>query len=194
MKSISIYTTLMAAAAALSLLFISGGANAVPMVVVDDVSPSITEPQYGDTITITATIVIVDAELNEGDVQLGWFPCTDIMCDPVEYLQMTRIDNGTWTMDLGPFDEISATGDPYVKITLFVEVQGLATDGSEDPELVRSDTQNLYFSGGGAHDDDTPDDDDQPDGDGEDSPIGLGVLIAGVLLMTALIIRIRSRD
>ncbi len=193
MRPISIHTALLAATAALFLLFISGGADAVPMVDISDVSPSITEPLHSDTITITATLILVDAEVTEGDVQLGWFPCTDAMCDPVKYLDMTRIDNGTWTVDLGPFDEVSATGDPYVKITFFVEVQGHATDGSEDPEVERSDTQNLYFGSGGAHDDDTPDDDAQPDGDGEDSPLGLGAVIAGVLLMTALIIRVRPR-
>jgi len=194
MKSISIYTTLIAAAAALSVLFLSGGANAVPMVVVSDVTPSLTEPEYTDTITITTTLILVDAEVSVGDVILGWFPCTDIMCDPAEYLEMTRVDNETWTIELGPFDEASATGDPYVKITIFVEVQGHATDGSEDPNLERSETQNIYFDSSEPHDDDTPDDDDQPDDDGEDSPLGLGVLIAGVIIMTALIIRIRSRD
>ncbi len=194
MNAISIHAILLAAATALSLLFISGGANAVPMVVISDVTPSLTEPEYTDKITITTTLILVDAEVSEGDVVLGWFPCTDLMCDPAEYLNMTRVDNETWTISIGPFDEVSATGDPYVKITFFVEVQGHATDGSEDPEFVRSETQNKYFIDGEPHDDDTPADDDQPADDGKDTPLGFGVLIAGVLLMTALIIRIRSRD
>ncbi len=193
MKSISIYTTLIAAAAALSVLFLSGGANAVPIAVIEDVTPSITEPAFTDMITITTTLVIVDAEVSEGDVVLIWFPCTELMCDSPEFLNMTKAADDSWTITIGPFEENSITGDRYEKITISVEVQAHATDGSDDPEVQRSAARNIYFNTGEPHNDDSPHDDDGPADENGDSPLGPGVLIAGVLIMTALIIRVRSR-
>ncbi len=194
MKSISIYSSLLTAVLAISLFLISSGADAVPIAEIDVVTPSITEPTFADTITITTSLVLYDAEVSEGDVVLIWFPCTELMCDSPEYLNMTEATDDTWTITIGPFEESSNTGHRYEKITISVRVQAHATDGSDDPEVQTSAPQNLYFGSGEPHDDDTPDDDDQPDEDGEDSPLGLGVVMAGVLLMTALIIRIRSRD
>jgi len=161
-------------------------ADAVAAVDIDDITVSDQNPGFDDNVTVTADLLLVDAEVDTGDVVLRWFQCTATMCDGAELVEMAEQTDGSWSVTVGPFESESLSGDRYTKLTLIVEVQAHATDGGENPEKVSSEELVLYFDDSGEPTDDDGDD----DGENNDSPVGsLTIAAGGALALIPLLLR-----
>ncbi len=84
---------------------------------------------------------------------------------------------------MGPFPEKDGQGAAYIDIRFHVKAAGNRTDGTPGQVSAQSTEVTLYFKTSPADDDD----------DGDDSPIGGIVPLAGILLAGALLFR-KKRD
>lgn len=154
-----------------------------------DIESTSWEPQNvttDDEVTISVDIIFIDSEPAEDGVTLKYALCTAEQCYLDKTAVMTRVgESNTWEATIGPFSPNDPNGEPYEDIKYHFEVEGVATDGDEDPEA-SSDTKYIYFE-------EVPDDDnngdDEPSDNGnseEDSPLGIFWLIP--LIAAALVI------
>jgi hypothetical protein len=100
---------------------------------------------------------------------------------------MTDNGDGTWSAELGgPFPASDpGTGKDYVDILFYVKITATPTEGGDDI-TEQSDSITVYFKDTEPADDDDDDtqpvDDDDDDDDGDDSPLGLEILLIGVVI------------
>lgn len=196
MRSTALVFSLLLATIALGSMIMTG-ADAEPTAVIDEdnISYDKEEPKYSDSLTITAPVVFIDAE--PVSVNLEWKLCTETACNIPQKTNMTDNGDGTYSATIGgPFEEEDSGGDPYLDIGFTIEVTYTAVGGGEE-KMEESEEITVYFNrtAQSDDDDDTGDDDDTTDDedeDGDDSPFGLEIIFAAVII-TAGIIAFRKR-
>ncbi|MEA3557726.1 MAG: hypothetical protein U9R75_00560 [Candidatus Thermoplasmatota archaeon] len=164
------------------LAAIPNGANGAA-VAIDNMRYSPEEPTTDDTIEVTVTLVLVDAEVQDDGVVLEWSLCTDTMCEfPTEVI-MTDNGDETWSGSITDIPAKSSSGEPYVEIKFHVEVTADPTDGGTGPIDSHNQQVVLELKEGivTVDDDDDDTDDDTTDDDSEDSPIGPALTISAML-------------
>jgi hypothetical protein len=159
-------------------------ADAEPTAVIDqeNITYDRSEPKYSDSLTITAPVVTVDADIVS--VKLEWKLCTESACNIPTKSDMADNGDGTYSATIGgPFEEKDGGGDPYIDIGFTIEVTYTAVGGG-DEEVEESDEITVYFNTTiPSGDDDTDDDDDtSEDDDDKKTPFGIEILFAGILI------------
>jgi hypothetical protein len=192
MRSKTLFLTLLLATAALGSMIIIG-ADAEPTAVIDEdnITYDKEEPKYSDTLTITAPVVLIDAELVS--VNLEWKLCTETACNIPRKTNMTDNGDGTYSATIGgPFEEEDSGGDPYIDIGFTIEATYTPVGGG-DEMMEESEEITVYFNRTSqSDDDDTGDDDDTADDDddenGDDSPFGLEIIFAAVIITVGIMV------
>jgi hypothetical protein len=164
--------------AILTLSLATSGPAEGAVIVLDGSSVQYSPAQPGNTdrVNVTATVLFIDAD--PGNVTLKWRLCTVAQCGLDTSVDMVRVP-GTdmWKATIGPFPEKDPSNEPYIDIQIHVVADGAATDGGEDPSE-SSPVQTIYFK---ETNDPIP-----PTKD--DSPLGMGVILGGVLAGVASIV------
>ncbi|MFO8050095.1 MAG: hypothetical protein R6V01_00140 [Thermoplasmatota archaeon] len=190
MKGFPILIAAMLAIFLFSSLLPSGVAGAA--VVIDEMVYTPAEPAVGDEITVTAGIVLVDAEPRKDGVILAWSLCTESMCEFPNYETMSDNGDGTWSATIPEVPAENPSGEPYVEIKFHVEVTADPTDGGTGPIEEENDPVILEIEQGPTpgNDDDTADDDTEDD-DSNDSPMGSVLTISSIAMGALLLLRKR---
>lgn len=193
MRNTGVIMSLISAALIFSLLF-ALGANAEPTVVIDEenITYDIETPDYNDTVTITAPVIVVDADIVK--VELIWMLCIEEQCYLPTTVEMTDAGSGNYEKTIGPFDERDENGKLYMDIGFTVKATYTDVGGGEEM-TTESETIEIYFDQSSATpvDSDTDTDTDTED-DEEDSPMGFEVLVIGVLIGVGIIAFRKERN
>jgi len=182
---------LLLAIAALSLLalYLPGEALGAT-VMIDDESMTATpgEPRHSDTIDVSVDIIFVDAQPVEDGVILEYSLCTENACELPSTKVMTDNGDGSFSATVGPFPGKNAMNEDYIDVRLLVKVTYTPVSGGEEA-TVQGEQLELYFNTTSVDDDDIDDDtqDDDSGDDDDDSPFGLEIVFAGIVLSTAYI-------
>ncbi len=150
----------------------------------DNITVDKEQPKYSDNLTITAPVVLVDADLVS--VNLEWKLCTETACNIPVKNNMT--DNGDSTYSVmvgGPFEEKDSNGDPYIDIGFTIEVTYTAIGGGEEKMVESEEITVLFNITAPSDDDDAPDDDDTEEKK-DDSPLGLEIIFAGIIIAVGI--------
>ncbi len=149
----------------------------------DNITVDKEKPKYSDSLTITAPVVLVDADLVSVNVE--WKLCTETACNIPVKTNMTDNGDGTYSVMIGgPFEEEDTNGDPYIDIGFTVEVTYTAIGGGEE-KLMESEEITVLFNTTIPSDDDTPDDDDTEE-EKDDSPLGLEIVFTGIIIAVGI--------
>jgi hypothetical protein len=152
-------------------------------------------PKYSESVTISADVVFADSEPVTEGVVLQWGLCTDTNCEIPTKTTMTTEDNITYSATIGPFPDKDLTGNEYEYTGFKIMVTFVPLGGGEE-STVESEEVKLYFDKEGSipvDDDDDNITDDDDDDDEEDSPLGIEVVVTGILLAVAIAIYRRRK-
>ena len=172
---------------------IPGGADGAA-IAIDSMTHTPDEPTIEGSVTVTATVVPVDAHIIEDGVVLVWSMCTETTCDlPYEEIMTYNVVSDIWSATISDMPMTSSNGDPYIEVKFHVKVTATPTDGgtediTEENEQVTLELKEVQDP---FDDDDTAEDDDD---DTEDSPLGAGIQTASVVIASLALFILRRRD
>ena len=167
--------------------------NADPTVVIDQENITYDKeiPKYNDTITITAPVLAVDADIVK--VELIWMLCIEDQCYLPTTVEMTDDGSGNYQKTIGPFDARDENDELYKDVGVTVKVTYTATGGG-DEMTTESELIEINFDQTSAPSPDSDTDSDTDDDDGDDSPFGLEIAFIGAAIAIGIFAFKRKKE